>query len=142
MECLILLKHCFTTAAGRPATADGHWPASHARGLCPQVPRRSPPTHSPNGAPRPWTPKVVPPPPTLGPKVPPPPTTLGGEGPKWGGRDGPTFRPRVQGGVGGWDLEGPTLGGYPPGGTLQGGTVHFDLAFTTRAKSAVGKLDP
>ena len=39
-----------TPPPGRPATADGHWPASHARGLCPQVPRRSPPTHSPNGA--------------------------------------------------------------------------------------------
>ncbi len=34
-----------------------------------------------------------------------------------------------EGGVAGWDLEDPALGGYP-GGTLQGGTVHLELAFT------------
>ncbi len=31
-------------------------------------------------------------------------------------------------------LEGPTLGGYPRGGTLQGGTEHFEMAFAIRGR--------
>ncbi len=54
------------------------------------------------------------------------------QGPRWGGGGGrPTFRPKVQGGVGGGDYEGPPLGGYL--GKVPSGrpTLPFQMAFTT-----------
>jgi hypothetical protein len=41
---------------------------------------------------------------------PPPPTYVAGEGPRWGGGGGPTFRPKVQGGVVRGDVRGVPWG--------------------------------
>jgi hypothetical protein len=72
-----------------------------------------------------WDPEGPPHPTYLG-------VDLGGEGPlaRLGGRWGPSLRPRVQGGVVGYHLQGPTLPRYLGTVPWQGGTLHFDLAFT------------
>ena len=72
----------------------------------------------------------TPPPPPWVPRSPPPHTYVAGEGPRWGGRVGPHLPAEGPRWGGRGDLEGPTLGGYPRGGTLQGGTEHFEMAFT------------
>ena len=61
---------------------------------------------------------------------PPPPTYFGGEGPRYGGRGGPSLRPRVQGGVVRWTFKVPPWTRYLGKVPWQGGTGHFDLAFT------------
>ena len=98
-----------------PATADGRWPASDARGVRPRVSRRAAPTLSSKSAlaPRPTGP-----------------TYLGGEGPRYGGRGGPSLRPRVQGGAVRWTFKVPPWTRYLGKVPWHGGTWHVDLAFT------------
>ena len=66
---------------------------------------------------------------------PPHPTYLGGESPRYGGRGGPSLRPRVQGGAVRWTFKVPPWTRYLGEVPWRGGTWHFDLAFTIKHPS-------
>ena len=77
---------------------------------------------------------------------PPHPTYLGGESPRYGGRGGPSLRPRVQGGAVRWTFKVPPWTRYLGEVPWHGGTWHFDLrlAFTitliVRRKTSVVRI--
>jgi len=116
----------------RPPTAVGR-PPTRAECHCvpgPRVSRRAAPTLSSKsalaprfrGAPRPCQRLEI-----GRYHSPPHPTYLGGESPRYGGRGGPSLRPRVQGGVVRWTLKVPPWTRYLDKVPWQGGTVDLPL---------------